>query len=45
MGWNGFSWLRRGSSGRLLGTRQWNFGFHKESTMFFDGLSDNQLLK
>jgi hypothetical protein len=27
--WTGFIWLRIGSSGGLLWTRQWTFGFHK----------------
>jgi hypothetical protein len=40
MGRTGFIWLRIGSSGRLLWTRWWTFGFHKESWIFFDKLSD-----
>jgi hypothetical protein len=27
--WTGFIWLRIGTSGALLRTRQWTFGFHK----------------
>jgi hypothetical protein len=30
MGRTGFSWLRIGSSGGLLWTRWWTFGFHKK---------------
>jgi hypothetical protein len=41
----GFSWLGIGSSGGLLWTRWWTFGFHKESRILFDRLSDNQLFK
>jgi hypothetical protein len=41
----GFSWLRIGSSGGLLWTRLRTFGFHKESRIFSDKLSDCQLFK
>jgi hypothetical protein len=27
--WTGFNWLRTGTSGGLMWTRQWTFGFHK----------------
>jgi hypothetical protein len=30
MGRTGFNWLRIGSSGGLLWTGRWNFGFHKK---------------
>jgi hypothetical protein len=29
MEWIGLEWLRIGTSGRLLWTRYWTFGFHK----------------
>jgi hypothetical protein len=45
MGRAGFSWLRIGSIRGLLWTRWWTLGFHKESRIFFDKLSDNQLFK
>jgi hypothetical protein len=45
MGWTGFSWLRIGSNGGLLWTQWWTFSFHKESRIFLDKLSDNQLFK
>jgi hypothetical protein len=45
MGRTGFNWLRTGSSGGILWTRWWTFGFHKESRIFLDKLSDNQLFK
>jgi hypothetical protein len=41
MGRTGFGWLRIGSNGELLRT----FGFHKESRLLFDKLSDYQLFK
>jgi hypothetical protein len=44
MGRTGFIWLRIGSSGGLLWTWWWTFGFRKEM-IFFDKLSDNQLFK
>jgi hypothetical protein len=44
-GETGFSWLGIGSSGGLMWTLWWAFGFHKESRIFFDRLSDGQLLK
>jgi hypothetical protein len=34
MGRTGFGWVRIGSSGGLLWTRKWTFGFHKESRIF-----------
>jgi hypothetical protein len=33
-GRTGFSWLRIGSSGGLLWTRWWTFGFHKKAGYF-----------
>jgi hypothetical protein len=33
-GGTGFSWLRIGSSGGLVWTRQWTFGFHKKAGYF-----------
>jgi hypothetical protein len=30
----GFSWLRIGSSGGLVWTRWWTFGFHKKAGCF-----------
>jgi hypothetical protein len=45
MGRTVFTWLRLGSGGGLLWTRWWIFGFHKESRLLFDKLSDNQLFK
>jgi hypothetical protein len=41
MGRTEFSWLRTGSSSGLLRTRWWIFGFHEESRIFFDNLSDS----
>jgi hypothetical protein len=35
MGRTGFGWLRIESSGGLLWTRWWTFGFHKESRLLF----------
>jgi hypothetical protein len=34
IGWNGFSWLRIGSSGGLLWTWWWTFGFDKKVGYF-----------
>jgi hypothetical protein len=34
MGRTGFGWLRIGSSGGLLWTRWWTFGFHKKRGYF-----------
>jgi hypothetical protein len=39
MGWNGFVWLRIGSSGRVLPAQYRNFGFHKGRKVL-DQLSD-----
>jgi hypothetical protein len=33
----GFSWLRIGSSGGLVWTREWTFEFHKKSGYFLTG--------
>jgi hypothetical protein len=35
MGWTGFGLLRIGSSGGLLWTRWWTFGFHKKERYFW----------
>jgi hypothetical protein len=35
MGQTGFSWLRIWSSGGLLWTRLWTFGFHKKAGYFW----------
>jgi hypothetical protein len=45
IGRTGFSWLRIGSSGGLFRSRWWILWFHKESRIFFDNLSVNQLFK
>jgi hypothetical protein len=45
MGRAGFGRLRIGSSGGISWTRWRTFEFHKESRLFFDKLSDYQLLK
>jgi hypothetical protein len=45
MGRTGFSWLRIDSKGRLLWAPWWTFGFHRESRLLFDNLSDYQLFK
>jgi hypothetical protein len=45
MGRTGFGWLRIGSSGGFLWTRWWILGFHKESRIFFDKLSNYELHK
>jgi len=42
--WTGFSWLRTGTRGGLLWTRQWTFGFHRRQGSFWKDelLSDSQ---
>jgi hypothetical protein len=44
MGRTGFGWLRIGSSGGVLWTWWWTFGFHKENKLF-DKLSDYRHFK
>jgi hypothetical protein len=34
-GWTGLIWLRIGTSGRLFGTLQGNFGFHKHGLFLY----------
>jgi len=45
MGWTGFGWFRIVSGGGLKWARSWTFGFHKESRLPFDELSDYQFFK
>jgi len=43
--WTGFIWLSIRTSDGILWTRWCTFGFHKESSIFFNKMSDYQLFR